>query len=158
MSIFEIVAVDGADVRLRGGRIGLVNVDVTAPVRRGRLVLGPTAIDLSLVLSLGGLRTGNFLLQSAARALISRNDADELIYTGTGAAGTPWQVSGHARAGTIDVALDLVIAPQPGHDDPAEIEISGRAALGRVDLPLPGLGTVDDLTFDVDARLAIRAG
>ena len=158
MSTFEIIAVDGADVRLRGGRIGLVNADVTAPVRRGRLVLGPTEITFSLVLSLSGLRTGNFLLQSAARALIARNDADELVYDGVGAVGVPWRVSGHARAGTIDIALDLHIAPLPDHDRPAEIAITGQAGLGRVDLPLPGLGKVDDLTFDVDAQLAIRAG
>lgn len=158
MSTFEVVAVEGADVRLRGGRIGLVNVDVSAPVRRGQFVLGSTEITLSLVLSLGALRTGNFLLQSAARGLIARNNADELVYHGVGNAGTPWQVSGHAHAGTIDIALDLLIAPMPGHGDLAEIEISGRAALGRVDLPLPGLGAVDDLAFDVDARLSVRAG
>ena len=37
-----------------------------------------------------------------------------------------------------------------------EIELVGSADVGTVHLPLPGLGTVDDFSFDVDARLALR--
>jgi hypothetical protein len=37
----------------------------------------------------------------------------------------------------------------------AEIELAGSANVGTVHLPLPGLGTVEDFSFDVDARLAL---
>ena len=32
---WEIAAVDGADVRLRSGRVGLLSVDVSAPLPAG---------------------------------------------------------------------------------------------------------------------------
>ena len=37
----------------------------------------------------------------------------------------------------------------------SEIEIVGSANIGTVHLPLPGMGTVEDFGFDVDARLAM---
>ena len=38
-----------------------------------------------------------------------------------------------------------------------EIEIIGTAEFGRVNIPLPGVGTVDDLVVDIDARLAVMS-
>jgi hypothetical protein len=103
------------------------------------------------------LKTGNFLMQAAARSLVSSNDVHVLVYEGSGAAdGSGWQVSGTAVAGTIEVPLTLAIVPVGKEgDDLREIEISGSASVGRVSLPLPGLGTVDDFGFDVQARLAM---
>ena len=37
MGSWSVKTVDGADVRLRSGRIGIVTVDVTAPVTSGQL-------------------------------------------------------------------------------------------------------------------------
>jgi hypothetical protein len=37
----------------------------------------------------------------------------------------------------------------------SEIEIIGTVEFGRVHIPLPGVGTVDDLVVDIDARLAV---
>ena len=52
--------------------------------------------------------------------------------------------------------LDLTVtACGPSVDRMDEIELVGSANLGTVHLPLPGLGTVDDFSFDVDARLAL---
>jgi hypothetical protein len=65
-------------------------------------------------------------------------------------------VSGHARAGSIDVELTLAIKPcGPATDPMAEIEVSGSASLGEVNLPLPGLGKIDDFAFDVDGRFGL---
>ncbi len=150
--------VDGADVRLRSGRVGLVTVDVTAPVSGGELHVAPDQVGLSLRLALDDLRTRNFLMQAAARSIVSRHDAHVLRYIGTGANDEgAWQVSGHAIAGSIDVELTLTVtACGPPADPMGEIQLLGSASLGTVHLPLPGLGTVDDFSFDVDARLALR--
>ena len=157
---WSIHTVDGADVRLKSGRIGLVSVDVTAPVSGGELVVASGSARLTLRLALDQLRTGNFLMQAAARSLVARHDAQVLTYDGTGsdvAAG--WSVTGHAIAGNVDVELDLVVsAIGPSHAPMDEIEIVGSASVGTVHLPLPGLGTVEDFGFDVDARLALRRG
>lgn len=157
---WSVRTVDGAEVRLRSGRVGLVSVDVTAPVIRGRLLVSPGGARLSLVLGLDRLRTGNFIMQAAARTLVTRHDARELSYEGAGpAAGSGWELSGDAVSGDITVALVLTVTPLgPPHTPLGEIEIVGSANVGTVHLPLPGLGTVEDFSFDVDARLALLPG
>ena len=155
---WTVHTVDGAEVRLRSGRIGLMSVDVTAPVTGGELICTDDGVRFTLRMDLGQLRTGNFLMQAAARSLISRHDAGVLSYDGRGsAADGGWQVTGHATAGDVDLVLDLTVTAIGPADDPMrEIELVGSADVGTVHLPLPGLGTVDDFSFDVDARLALR--
>jgi hypothetical protein len=155
---WAVHTVDGAEVRLRSGRIGLVTVDVTAPVSGGELDVTPDAVHLALRLELDQLRTRNFLMQAAARKLISRHDARLLTYRGEGIpAALPWHVDGTAHAGDVAVRLKLAIRPcGPTADPTAEIELVGSANVGTVHLPLPGLGTVEDFSFDVTARLALR--
>lgn len=155
---WEILAVDGADVRLRSGQIGSMSVDVLAPVSSGLLDITAGEITLTLHLALDQLKTGNFLLQSAARSFISQYQAHTLVYTGNGPAGETWLVSGAAQAGTIEVDLGLTITPIASATSPmGEIEIVGSASMGTVHLPIPGLGTIDDFRFDVDAKLEVRA-
>lgn len=155
---WSVHTVDGADVRLRSGRVGLVSVDVTAPVTGGELVASPDDVRFTLRIALDQLRTGNFLMQAAARTLVSRHDAVVLSYDGSGLAqGSEWRVTGTATAGDVDLELDLVITAIGGEGDPmSEIELVGSANVGTVHLPLPGMGTIDDFSFDVDARLAMR--
>ena len=80
-----------------------------------------------------------------------------LDYSGHGAGvSNPWLVNGHATSGDVNVELTLTItAVGPGIDPMAEIELAGVANLGTVNVPLPGLGRVDDFSFQVDARLAL---
>ena len=155
---WEIRAVDGAEVRLRSGQLGLMNLDVVAPVSSGLLHVTKHEITLTLLLALDQLKTGNFLLQSAARSIVSRYQAHTLVYSGTGPAGETWSVAGAAQAGTIEVDLDLTITPVASPTAPiGEIEITGSASMGTVHLPIPGLGTIDNFSFDVDAKLALRS-
>lgn len=156
---WTVHTVDGAEVRLRSGRIGLMSVDVSAPVTGGELVSTDDGVRFTLRMDLGRLRTGNFLLQAAARSLVARHDAGVLSYDGRGtAADAGWQVTGHATAGDVDLVLDLTITAIGGAADAmSEIELVGSADVGTVHLPLPGLGTVEDFSFDVDARLAMRS-
>ena len=155
---WAVHTVDGADVRLRSGRVGLMSLDVTAPVSGGELAVTADGVDLTLRLALNELRTRNFLMQAAARSLVSRYDAHVLTYHGLGRdPDGPWHVTGHAVAGTVDVLLELAVTPcGPSGDPMSEIDLVGSAQLGTVNLPLPGLGTIDDFAFDVDARLALR--
>jgi len=155
---WAVHTVDGAEVRLRSGRIGLMSVDVTAPVTGGELTSSAGAAHFTLRMDLGQLKTGNFLLQAAARSLVSRHDAALLAYDGRGPAGEGgWQLTGHATAGDVDLVLDLTVtAIGPAGDPMGEIELVGTANVGTVHLPLPGLGTVEDFSFDVDARLRMR--
>lgn len=160
--IWQVQAVEGAEVRLRSKRIGLVSVDVKAPVRSGELRIVRGKAQLSLAMALDQLSTGNFIMQAAARTLVKRHGAGSLVYEGQGrlaAKGRMVTVAGMARAGDVEVAIDLLVTPVGPNGDPMlEIELTGSASIGRVHLPLPGLGTIDDFSFDVDARLALRSG
>ncbi len=154
---WSVSTVDGAHVRLRSGRVGLVSVDVQAPVSGGELVIDGRQVTFSLRLALDQLRTGNFLMQAAARTLVTRYDAHVLSYRGAGGmADAGYSVEGTAVGGTVQVDLALTITGIGSSDDPmSEIDITGAAALGTVHLPLPGMGTIEDFSFDVDARLAM---
>jgi hypothetical protein len=155
--------VKGADLRLRSGRIGLVSVDVAAPVVEGAFAIDESGVRFMLVMALDELRTGNFIMQAAARTLVKGHRATRLVYRGAGAGTSegpglgPWLVSGLAQAGDITVELDLTVTQIGGTGDHlTEIEIIGSASMGTVHLPLPGMGTVNDFAFDVDARLTVR--
>jgi hypothetical protein len=152
---WTIPALDGADVRLRSGSIGLLNVDVMAPVRQGSLHIKAGLATLDLVIALDRLRTGNFLTEHAARSFITGNDAHDLVYQAQGEAKSqPFEVSGQARAGTLDLRIDLRVTLLGGAT-PVEVELQGSAAFGRVHIPIPGVGSVDDMNIDVDAKLAL---
>ncbi len=152
------IAADAGQVRLRSGRIGLISIDVRAPVVSGTLTVGDDGIDLELVLALNHLRTRNPIMQAAARALVASHHASELRYSGTGLSLAPWHVDGLAAAGSVTVPLGLLIRPAGTAARPDAVEIAGSASLGTVHVPLPGLGTIDDFAFDVEARLALVEG
>ena len=96
-------------------------------------------------------------MKGTARSLLRRNDARVLDYSGHGAGvSNPWLVNGQAISGHVTVELTLTItAVGPVSDPMAEIELGGAANLGTVNVPLPGLGRVDEFSFQVDARLAL---
>lgn len=155
---WQVHTVDGAEVRLRSGRVGLMRVDVTAPVTGGELVSSAEGTHFTLRMALDRLKTGNFLIQAAARSLVARHDATVLTYSGSGAAaGGGWSVSGRASAGDVDIDLHLDITPcGPDGSPMSEIELVGSANVGEVNLPFPGMGHIEDFSFDVDARLWMR--
>lgn len=149
---------DGGDVRLRNSQgAGLMNLDVSAPVRTGQLRLEPAHIALDLTIALDQIKTGNFLTEHAARAFIAGYRAHDLVYAGTGTrSGDPVIVRGPATAGQIDVEIELSVSPVAADwDAMSEIEIVGTAGFGTVHVPLPGVGTVDNLVVDIDARLRV---
>jgi hypothetical protein len=152
-----VQVIDGAEVRLRSGRIGLLSVDVRAPVVSGTFQVSEEQVQLDLVLALDQLRTSAFLLQGAARGLVSRHNATNLVYRGIGQAESPWVIDGPATAGDVRVDLKLNVSQWAPATSALGIELVGGANVGTVHLPLPGMGTVEDFSFDVDARLTLDA-
>lgn len=145
-----------AHVRLRSNRIGLMELEATAPVRWGSVTITEVESRVELVLALEKLRT-SFLLERAARALVSAHKVHDLAYLASGEGGSaPWRVRGDATAGDVVVDLAVEVIPRgPADDVMAQVEMQGFAALGAVDLPLPGLGRIDDLRVTLDAMLEL---
>lgn len=154
---WRVVAMEGAEVRLRNGQTGLGDLEVTAPLTAGLLVVDAAAVSLSMTLALDRLRTPNFLMQMAARSLITRHGAHLLEYAGTGPAGQPWAVEGPAVSGDVRMEISLTITPIGTGSSLSEIELVGTHRLGEVQLPIPGFGKVDDFAFHLDARLRVQA-
>ena len=149
---------DGGDVRLRNAQgSGLMNLDVTAPVQAGTLRAEATRMHLDLTIALDQIKTGNFLTEHAARAFIAGYRAHDLTYAGSGHwPSEPVTLRGPAKAGAIDVEIELTVSPVDADwDAMSEIQIVGTAGFGRVHIPLPGVGTVDDLIVDIEARLRV---
>lgn len=154
---WNFLAIDGAEVRLKSGNSGLMNLDVKAPVRSGTLHIVSSVATINLVLALDKIKTGNFLTEAAAKAFFSGYNAKDLVYNAEGPHdGSGYQVSGSATAGTLDLSITLTISAVNSAPHP-EVELIGSASFGKVHIPLPGVGTVDDMQVDIDAKLAIAS-
>jgi hypothetical protein len=161
---FTFVAIDGAEVRLKSGSSRLMNVEIKAPVRSGSLHIADSIATMNLVLALDKLKTGNFLTEAAARTFISGYKAQDLVFKGSGphnanghanGHANGYNVSGNAVAGEIDVQMSIILT-SVGNSAQPEVELIGSAQFGTVHIPLPGIGTVENMNIEIDARLAIR--
>ena len=142
--------VPGSMVQLRSDRLSIVKA--SAPVIKGELQETEDEATLTLTLDLS-LLEANPLLQRPARSLVRRHDASDLVYRGSGdyEEGDAVTVYGKATAG--DVTVDLVLTLMRVGE--RAVVVSGSANVGTVELPLPGLGRLDDFSFSVSAELPI---
>lgn len=154
---WEVDLMDDAHVRLRSGKIGLVSVEASAPVSNGELHTTDVHTTFRLALALDQLKSPNFLMQRAARGIVTKHDSHDLTFDGKGPASDgPWVVNGLAAAGTIEVNLDVTLSPIERSDTVMRVELTGIAAFGEVSLPLPGLSNISDFNCDVDAVLKLH--
>ena len=145
---WSIPSARGAEVRLKSGSLGLISAEANAPVRHGSLTVDDSGVMLDLVIALEKMRMSNFLLQAAARSMISMHKVHDLTYRGIGQ--TLESVTGIARAGDIEIPLGLALTITS-----SQLEFVGSANIGTVHIPLPGMGTIDDFSFDVDAKVVL---
>lgn len=146
---WTIPALKDAEVTLRSGKVGIMSAEATAPVRSGSLVIDTGGVQFELVIALEKLRMGNFLLQAAARTLVNVHKVYDLSYKGTGA--DLDSVSGIAIAGDVEVPLDLRLIITG-----SQLEFMASANMGTVEIPLPGLGRIEDFSFDADAKMSLQ--
>jgi len=146
------VVAPGAKVHLVSDRIGLMSMDGTAPVTSGALTMDESHVYLELVIALDQVKA-NLLMQTAVRSLVKRYNATALIFRGAGEVGhDPLVVIGEAHAGEVVVSMTLTIE-RTG----VLAHVFGTAYLGTVDLPLPGVGKIDNFSFSVETQLTLDA-
>lgn len=145
---WSIPSVRGAEVRLKSGSLGLMAAEANAPVRAGSLTIDGSGVILDLVIALEKMRMSNFLLQAAARGMINMHKVHDLSYRGMGQSLDA--VTGIARAGDIELPLGLALTVTG-----TQLEFVGTASMGTVHIPLPGIGTIEDFSFDVDATVVL---
>ena len=71
---WNIPSARGAEVRLKSGSLGLMSAEANAPVRHGSLTIDDSGVILDLVIALEKMKMSNFLLQTAARSMITMQD------------------------------------------------------------------------------------
>jgi hypothetical protein len=149
---YALAATDDAHVHLKTQRIGLITLEVDAPVSAGHLHVGPDSSAFRIELALDRLSTPNPLLEKAARALVSRGNGEALVFdaTGPGGAGS-WSFSGDARAGDVVVPMSVDARLRDG----GTLDVTGEATFHDVHIPLPGLSHLKEISFAVSAALPI---
>jgi len=146
---WNIPSARGAEVRLKSGSVGLMSAEANAPVRHGSLAIDDSGVILDLVIALEKMRMSNFLLQTAARSMIAMHKVHDLTYRGVGQSLD--SVTGIAHAGDLEVPLVLALTITG-----TQLEFVGSASVGAVHIPLPGMGKIDDFSFDVDAKVVLE--
>ena len=75
------------------------------------------------------------------------------MYRGSGDSDEGDAVTVYGKATAGDVTVDLVLTLMRVGE--RAVVVSGSANVGTVELPLPGLGKLDDFSFSVSAELPI---
>lgn len=152
MSRWSIDVRDKPQMQLTTDDFGKGTMTATAPIVAGAVALD-SAVRIELELALGSLKTGNFVLQTAARALIKSYRGDRLTFAAEGdPAATPWQVTGSARSGTLDIPMTVIATPAA---EMRELHLGGSVSLNDVSIPLPGLTGTSSVTFVLDGRVRL---
>lgn len=154
--IYQAQPADDTMVRLVTQRIGLMTLDVRAPVVAGQLDVGDQQA-LRVELALNDLRTGNPLMQTAARALVHSGNGDVLVFHAAASLHDAWEFAGTARAGDVEVPMRVKIEPQ--NDGGAlQLDVKGWARFDDVHIPLPGLSHIRTIEADVSGTIPFALG
>jgi hypothetical protein len=81
--------------------------------------------------------------------MIAMHKVHDLTYRGVGQSLD--SVTGIAHAGDLEVPLVLALTITG-----TQLEFVGSASVGTVHIPLPGMGKIDDFSFDVDAKVVLE--
>ncbi len=113
-------------------------------------------VTLSLGVGIDQVTAGNFLLDAALRGFLVNYGAHELYFAGTGRAqADPVHLSGVAKAGRVAVDLTLELRAVSSSALALVIDVTGTAVFKDVDVPIPGVGNLEQLMLAVHAQLEL---
>ncbi|MDO8732423.1 MAG: hypothetical protein Q7L55_07625 [Actinomycetota bacterium] len=113
-------------------------------------------VTVSLGVGIDQVTAGNFLLDAALRGFLVNYGAHELFFTGTGdAKADPVTLGGLAKAGRVAVDLTLELGEISSTAQALVIDVTGTAIFKDVDVPIPGIGSLDQLALAVHAQLEL---
>lgn len=122
-------------------------------------VLVATDVTLSLGVRIDQVTAGNFLLDAALRGFLVNYGAHQLFFAGTGdLAAEPVELGGIAKAGGVAVDLTLALSEISSDAQSLLLEVTGTAVFKDVDVPIPGIGSLDQLELAVLTQLALIPG
>ena len=132
------------------------NLTLTAPIDAADLTIDEAGCVLTMSLGIDRTKTGNFLLDLGLIGFLSSYGAKELMFVGSGPSGVePLLVGGVATSGRVAVDLELVLDLSALAGSDLELNVSGTAAFEEVDVSIPGIGKLSDLTLQVQAQIQL---
>lgn len=147
----EWVLASESTIALKTSRVGLMSIHAKAPVVDGQVRITDGQAELTFVVAIDQVNTGNPLLDPEVHALVRSGSDGKLTFSGTGAALN--ELTGRAQAGNISVPLELSATPGEGHED--GWHITGQTSFTDIRLPLPGLGHIKHVDVDITGLLSL---
>jgi len=129
---------------------------LSAPIDSADLTIDAAGAVLTMTVGLDRVKSTNFLLDLAVGAFLSSYGAKELLFVGSGPSGVdPLLVGGVATSGRAAVDLELALVPQEFAGTELVLAVGGTAVFQDVDVPIPGIGRLSDLTLQVWSVIAL---
>ncbi|MDP2287049.1 MAG: hypothetical protein Q8M73_00575 [Actinomycetota bacterium] len=129
-----------------------------APIDSADVVIAED-LTLSLGVRIDQVSAGNFLLDAALRGFLVSYGAHQLFFAGTGElAADPVELTGVARAGQVAVDLVLDLRELASTEQSLVLGVTGTAVFKDVDVPIPGVGSLDQLELAVLTQLDLVVG
>jgi len=121
-----------------------------APIDSTDLTIDSAGAVLTMTIGLDRVKSGSFLLDLGVGAFLSSYGAKELLFVGSGPAGIDQLlVGGVATSGRVAVDLELELRAQEFTEAEMVLEVRGTAVFEDVEVPIPGIGRLSDLTLQV---------
>jgi hypothetical protein len=132
------------------------NLTLKAPIDSADLTIDDSGAVLTMGIGLDRVKTGNFLLDIGLSGFLSSYGAKELQFVGSGPSGVdPLLVGGVATSGRVAVDLELCLTEITLSGGSTAIRLSGSAVFDDVDVPIPGIGRLSDLTLLAHAEIPL---
>jgi hypothetical protein len=133
------------------------NLTLKAPIDSANLTIDEAGVVLTMSIGLDRVKTGNVLLDIGLSGFLSSYGARELQYVGSGPSGIdPMLVGGVATSGRVVVELELALGEIHASEVSMTLQVSGTAVFDDVEVPIPGIGRLSDLTLQVAAEIPLE--
>jgi len=127
-----------------------------APIHSVDLTVDAAGVVFTMTIGLDRVKSGSFLLDLGVGAFLSSYGAKELLFVGSGPAGTdPLLVGGVATSGRVAVDLELKLGPTEFTETEVVIAVSGSAVFQNVEVPIAGIGGLSELTLQVRSLITL---
>ena len=131
-------------------------ITLKAPIDSADLTVDDAGAVLTMSIGLDRVKSGNFLLDIGLGGFLSSYGAKELMYVGSGPSGVePLLVGGVATSGRVAVDLELELKTGTSRGADLLLDVRGTAVFDDVDVPIPGIGKLSDLTLQVRAQITL---
>lgn len=146
----EWVLANESTIALKTSRVGFMSIHAKAPVVDGVVRITDGEVELTFVVAIDQVHTGNPLLDPEVHALVKSGSDGKLTFSGTGSL---QGLTGHAQAGNITVPLQLSATPSDDHAD--GWHIAGQTSFTDIHVPLPGFNHIKHIDVDISGLLSL---